>query len=568
MDIRRFIIFAGLAVSSYFLFLAWNEDYDQKQNTSPNTNLISETEQVSDLPDTSVPVTTGSDAPAIENANTDVPQFESQAAGQLIKVNTDVFNIAIDPQGGEIAFVALPEYPASLDDNSQPFVLMDRSESMLYVAQSGLLGQNGIDKNGPVTFSSEQTSYQLSESEEQLQVTLTYRAENNILVNKIFAFTRGSYLIDVSYQISNNSADTWSGVFYGQLKRDRSEDPHSGNAMGMQSYLGTALSTNEEPYKKYSFDDLDESKYKVNVDGGWVGILQHYFVSAWIPNPEQAHTFNGRKSAGNFIVGFYDTKLSIAPGATATTGAQFYAGPKIQKDLAAISPGLDLTVDFSFLWWIAQPLFSVLDFIYTGKITVFETEIDLGSGVGNWGVAIILLTMLIKLAFFKLSAASYRSMANMRRVAPKMTAIREKYGDNREKLGQEMMALYKKEKINPLGGCLPILVQMPVFISLYWVLMESVELRQAPFMFWIQDLSVKDPFFVLPLIMGASMFIQMRLNPQPQDPMQAQIMKYMPIMFTIFFLWFPAGLVLYWVVNNVLSISQQWYITRKIEAED
>ena len=568
MDIRRFIIFAGLAISSYMLILAWNEDYGQtKQPVASESIATSQTAEMSDLPDTSVPVQTDSDAPSVGGETTLTEQPLTVASGDIVRVTTDVFNLAIDPKGGEVVSVALPQYPASLNAKDTPFVLMDSSHAFTYVAQSGLLGKNGIDKDGPVTFSSEATEYQLAEGEDSLAVEMTYQADG-VNVKKIFTFTRGSYLVDVAYEIENQTAETWQGVFYAQLKRDRSGDPHSGNAMGMQSYLGTALTTNDEAYKKYSFDDLDDNKFKENVDGGWAAILQHYFVTAWIANPDQPHTFNGRKAGDNYIIGFYDKTLMIPAGETQTAGAKLYAGPKIQNDLAQAAPNLELTVDYGWLWWIAQPLFAVLDFIQTGKISIFGFDIDLGTGVGNWGVAIILLTVLIKLAFFKLSATSYRSMANMRKVAPKMTAIREKYGDNREKLGQEMMALYKKEKINPLGGCLPILVQMPVFIALYWVLMESVELRQAPFFLWIEDLSVKDPFFILPLIMGASMFIQMRLNPQPQDPMQAQVMKFMPVIFTVFFLWFPAGLVLYWVVNNVLSIAQQWYITRQIENEN
>jgi YidC/Oxa1 family membrane protein insertase len=321
--------------------------------------------------------------------------------------------------------------------------------------------------------------------------------------------------------------------------------------MGMQAYLGAALTTKEDRYKKISFSDLEDEAYKSVQDGGWAAMLQHYFLSAWVPSQETQHTYNGRFVKGNYVFGFYDAPMSIAAGDTGNIGAQLYVGPKDQERLETIAPNLNLTVDYGILWFIAQPLFWLLEFIH--------------GFVGNWGVAIILLTVIIKAAFFKLSATSYRSMANMRKVAPKMAEIKEKFGDNREKLGQEMMKLYKEEKINPLGGCLPILVQMPVFISLYWVLMESVELRQAPFFFWIRDMSVMDPYFILPLIMGASMFIQMKLNPTPPDPMQARVMQFMPVIFTVFFLWFPAGLVLYWVVNNVLSIAQQYVITKQIE---
>ena len=416
-----------------------------------------------------------------------------------------------------------------------------------------------------------QTQYQLVDGEQQLQVVLTTDLDG-VTINKVFTFNRGQYLIDVTYQVVNGTDTDWRGVFFAQLKRDRSEDPHQGNSMGMQSYLGPAVTTNASKYEKISFDDIDDSKYADTVDGGWVAMLQHYFVTAWIANPDQAHAVYGKPNQqGEYIIGFHDGKapLLAKAGETATTGAQLYVGPKSQYVLADVAENLDLTVDYGILWFIAQPLFAVLNFIESGYINFLGVvEIDLGGGVGNWGVAIILLTILIKLAFFKLSATSYRSMANMRKVTPKLNAIREKYSDNREKLGQEMMALYKKEGINPLGGCLPILVQMPVFISLYWVLAESVELRQAPFFLWINDLSAIDPYFVLPLLMGASMFVQMQLNPAPADPTQARIMKLMPVVFTVFFLFFPSGLVLYWVVNNLLSISQQYVITKQIENAD
>lgn len=299
--------------------------------------------------------------------------------------------------------------------------------------------------------------------------------------------------------------------------------------------------------------DIDKGNLKENVSGGWVAWLQHYFVTAWIPNKSDNNIVQTRKdSQGNYIIGFTGPTLEVAAGGKAETSTMLYAGPKIQSKLKELSPGLELTVDYGILWFIAQPIFWLLQHIH--------------SLLGNWGWSIIVLTMLIKALFFPLSAASYRSMARMRAVAPKLASLKEQFGDDRQKMSQAMMELYKKEKINPLGGCLPILVQMPVFLSLYWVLLESVEMRQAPWMFWITDLSIKDPFFILPIIMGATMFIQQRLNPTPPDPMQAKVMKLMPIIFTFFFLWFPAGLVLYWVVNNVLSITQQWYITRSIEA--
>ena len=322
--------------------------------------------------------------------------------------------------------------------------------------------------------------------------------------------------------------------------------------MGMQPFLGVALTQPDERFTKFSFEDIYEDPFKAQLPGGWIAIIQHYFLSAWIPNSDQTHTYSARVTASGYnIAGFTSPALILDPGQRGHVGAEFYSGPKDQYRLEEISPYLDLSVDYGWLWWIAQPLFWMLTLIH--------------SFVGNWGVAIILLTVLIKAIFFPLSAKSYKSMARMRAVQPKLMDIREQYADDRAKQYQAMMELYKKEKINPMGGCLPILVQMPVFIGLYWMLMESVELRQAPFALWIKDLSVMDPYFVLPLLMGASMWYMQKLNPPPPDPMQAKIMQWMPIMFTFFFLWFPAGLVLYWLVNNLLSIAQQYVINKQIE---
>ncbi len=553
MDIRRLVIYAGLAISSYMLILAWNQDYGTENVTTPvaETSTESAPESGSDTPDMSEAVDADvpdvSDQPAVSAA--DMPEVAAPT-GDVITVQTDVLNLEINPKGGQVVSVRLPKYSKSIKQKDVPFTLLENSNARLFIAQSGLVGRDGIDKNNGALYSTEKTEYTLNEGEDTLEVVLTHQSEK-AYVEKIFTFTRGEYLMDVRYKVRNISQEPWQGAFYAQLKRDGSDDPSQSSSMGMQAYLGAALTTSEERYQKVSFDDLEEGKFKSVEEGGWAAILQHYFVSAWIPAQDQQHTYNGRYVKGNYIFGFYDNSVSVAPGETATMGAQLYTGPKIQERLEEIAPNLNLVIDYGILWWVAQPLFWLLDNIH--------------DFVGNWGVAIILLTVLIKLVFFKLSAMSYRSMANMRKVAPKMAEIKERYGDNREKLGQEMMKLYKTEKINPLSGCLPILVQMPVFIALYWVLMESVELRQAPFFLWIEDLSIKDPLFILPLLMGASMFIQFKLNPTPPDPMQARVMQLMPVIFTVFFLWFPAGLVLYWVVNNVLSIAQQYVITKQIE---
>ena len=554
MDARRAIILLGIAVVSYMMVLQWNEDYGQRpvNQAEPVTRLTpAPSNGLSDVPTSIDAPVQNTDAPVVATDD-EIPSSDTGIVTDLVSVKTDVLDIRIDPMGGDIVYAALTAFPLSLDNKDIPFVLLEQSSMRTYVAQSGLVGKNGVDKSGRAQYSVPQASFELEEGQDELIVPLTL-VQDGVTITKEFKFKRGDYLIDLGYKVNNQSAEPWQANFYAQFKRDRSVDPSSMEAMGMASYLGAAITLPDERYKKIDFDDMDDAPFKQSVNGGWVAFLQHYFLGAWVPAENAAHTYNMRKAAGNYLTGYYDSALVVAPGTQGETFTSLYLGPKDQDRLAEISENLDLTIDYGWLWWVAQPLFWLLQMMF--------------AIAGNWGWAIVLLTILVKLAFFPLSAASYRSMANMRRVAPKLTSLREQYGDDRQKLSQEMMALYKKEKINPLGGCLPILVQMPVFIALYWVLMESVELRQAPFMLWLEDLSLKDPYFILPLIMGASMFIQMQLNPTPPDPMQARVMKLMPVIFTVFFLFFPAGLVLYWVVNNILSIAQQYYITKKIENE-
>ena len=550
MDARRAIILFSIAIVSYMLVLKWSDDYNK-------TPVASSVEPVQQFSPSSVPSiaeeTSGNeDAPVLSE---DAPQVSavSTPSTQWIEVQTDVLNLRIDPQGGDIVYASFKKYPQSIEAKDVPFVLLEQSNMRTYVAQSGLVGKNGIDKKGRALFSSQQTKYEMSDGQDELVVKLSIQ-QDGVLINKVYKFKRNDYLVQLGYEVDNRSQQSWQANFYAQFKRDQSSDPSQMESMGMNSYLGAAVTRPAERYFKIDFDDMDEGAFKEKVTGGWVAFLQHYFLSAWVPNTDAAHTYNVRKAGSHYISGYYDDALVVEAGTQGSTFTGLYLGPKDQEKLSEIAENLDLTIDYGMLWWVAQPLFWLLTTIY--------------SFVGNWGWSIIFLTVIVKAFFLPLSAKSYRSMANMRRVAPKLTALREQFGEDRQKLSQEMMGLYKKEKINPLGGCLPILVQMPVFIALYWVLMESVELRQAPFMLWIEDLSIKDPFFILPLIMGASMFIQMQLNPAPADPMQAKVMKLMPIIFTVFFLFFPAGLVLYWVVNNILSITQQYIITKQIENED
>ncbi|MGV8842100.1 MAG: membrane protein insertase YidC [Pseudomonas sp.] len=572
MDIKRSILLVALAVVSYMMVLQWNQDYGQ---TALPTQNIAARSTAPALPD--MPGAVSDDVPSA-NAAPSQPSVMAEAetvSDNLIRVSTDVLEVAIDPRGGDIVQLRLPQYPRRQDHPDVPFQLFDNGGEYLYLAQSGLTGANGPDAqpNGRPLYNSAQREYTLAADQQALQVDLSF-SEAGVNYLKRFSFTRGlnpkcsakeqqkkktgcinadGYQVEVSYLIDNQSNAAWTGNLFAQLKRDNSGDPSTSTATGTATYLGAALWTRDEPYMKVSMKDIDKKGFKQSVEGGWVAWLQHYFVTAWIPSPNDTNQVQTRKdSQGNYIIGFTGPALNVAAGAQGETSATLYAGPKSQQHLKTLSPGLELTVDYGILWFIAQPIFWLLGHIH---------EL-----LGNWGWSIIVLTIIIKMIFFPLSAASYKSMARMRAVAPKLAALKEQHGGDKQKMSQGMMELYKKEKINPLGGCLPILVQMPVFLALYWVLLESVEVRQSPWMFWITDLSIKDPFFILPIIMGATMFIQQQLNPTPPDPMQAKVMKMMPIIFTFFFLWFPAGLVLYWVVNNCLSITQQWYITRKVEA--
>ncbi len=550
MDAQRTILIVALLVVSYLMVLAWNEDYGQQPFSQQTTQ---QERQSSGAPSTNLTATTPGaqlDIPeSVEQANVSNGTVATTEAG-TIQVETDVLSLQISRQGGNLVEALLKQHQRVLN-SPEPLSILETG-NRTYVLETALLGRNGIDAGKqPPVYASANQRYSLTDGADELTVDLTHTTAEGVKVTKRYEFTRGSYEIKISYLIDNQSANPWAANYSAKILRDRSPDPSQTTALGMQSFLGVVLSTEMERYEKYDFDDLASTPVKMDTTNGWIAFLQHYFVAALIPPQDSQPTFQANVANGNYLLGYVLPQTVVQPGETGTVSASTYIGPKIMDYLEQAAPNLDLTVDFGWLWFIAKPLFLLLDFFQ--------------DFVKNWGVAIILLTILIKLLFFPLSAASYRSMANMRRVAPELQRLKDQYGDDRQKMSQAMMEMYRKEKINPLGGCLPILVQMPVFIALYWVLAESVQLRHAPFMLWIQDLSVKDPYFILPLLMGATMFIQMSLNPTPPDPVQARVMKMMPIIFTVFFLWFPAGLVLYWLVNNILSIGQQWYITRQIE---
>ena len=552
MDFQRYLLIGAIAVLSYMLVTEWTHFQQQRADAADIVaaapavpNAPAEAAAVADVPTN--PATTPAALAHVEDST----RAKDHA---LIHVHTDVLDLQIDPRGGDIVYAALPKFTAKLD-KPDAFVLLQQDANHTYVAQSGLIG---IDSNnGRPLYQSDRNDYAMPADADDLTVTLSVETEQRIAVQKIFRFRRGDYLIDVDYHVENKSDTPWQGTLYGRLKRDDSKDPSAvSGGFGINSFLGAAInkvdptSTKNGGYHKLPFKDMAEKPLKIQQQGGWIAFVQHYFLSAWIPAADQQNNFETSTRDGIHFGWFTGTMQTAAPAASADFAAHFYAGPKDQYRLRAISPGLDLSVDYGILWMIAQPLF------------YFLTKIH--GWLHNWGWSIMVLTLGVKILFFWLNAKAYMSMANMRRVQPKLVEIRERYADDKQKQSQEMMSLYKTEKINPLGGCLPMVVQMPVFLSLYWMLLESVELRHAPWILWIKDLSAMDPYYVLPLIMGATMFLQQKLNPPPPDPMQAKMMQYMPIMFTFFFLWFPAGLVLYYIVNNILSIAQQYIITKRI----
>ena len=553
MDITRFSLYGALAIVTYLMLLAWQEDYPPVIDSITNTEANSAVDY--DLPETpsvQAPDTQINSAPTTAAVSTpSINTTQSDAAGS-ISIITDTLKLNVELKGGDITSLALPQYLKQLNVRDDPFELLEQNFTRSYVAQSGLIGRDGIDNSNRALYSASQTTYELAEGENQLNVDLITRTESGIEIIKRLSFERGSYLIDVSFIVTNTSESAFQANAFGQIKRDGFDDPSSAGGFG-RTYLGFVTTSADDPYIRIDFEDIDDASLTTDVVGGWIGFSQHYFISVWIPPVSDTNRFTTRKNDSTQYFGeFTGSAFSVPAGSTGQYDMQFYAGPKEQYELAEIAPNLELTIDYGFLFFLAAPIYWLL------------TQID--SVIGNYGFSIIALTFVVKALFYKLSETQYRSMAGMRRLMPKMQQLKESYGDDRMKLQQATMELYKKEKINPFGGCLPMLVQMPVFISLYWVLMESVELRHAPFMLWLQDLSVRDPYFILPLLMAGSMYLQTSLSPTPADPMQAKVMKLMPVMMGVLFLWFPAGLVLYWLTNGVLSIAQQWYITQKIEA--
>ncbi|EUJ11806.1 preprotein translocase subunit YidC [Methylophilaceae bacterium 11] len=534
MDTRRIILFVIFSFSIMMLWDAWQRK--DAPPAAPSAQVATQAgAAASNTADSSTPTDVAKDAFTL-------------ARGQRVQVETDLFQAEIDTNGADLRQLTLRKHRANTGDG-QYELLSDAAKPMLYVAQTGLKGDH-LPTHRAV-FTTAQTSYQMAEGADTLEVKLSAPVENGVAVDKIYTFHRNNYAIDVRYEIKNDSTASITPSVYYQIIHDNKSN--QGSAM-MPTFTGGAYYNETDKYKKVKFDEMAKQDLAVKAKDGWVGLVQHYFVGAWIPKAGLERKFYTSQLTDHyFSIGSMSPLGSVAAGASLTVPAQLYVGPQTQKDLETTAPGLEYVVDYGILTIIAKPLFWLLSQLY---------EL-----VKNWGVAIILLTVIIKAAFFKLSASSYKSMAQMRELAPRLQAMKEKFGDDKQKMQQAMLEMYRTEKINPMGGCLPILVQIPVFIALYWVLLGSVELRHAPFFGWIKDLSAVDPWYILPLLMGATMIIQTFLNPAPTDPIQAKVMKIMPVVFSVFFFFFPAGLVLYWLVNNILSIWQQWYINKSIHAE-
>jgi len=532
MDSQRNLLLIALLFVSFLLFQNWN------------TNKNPETGQ-----QTTVQTTSGTDVPNASSTNTSTNIVESTNSNKLITISSDVLSLTIDTVGGDIIESKLLKYDAELN-SSDPFILLQNDKDKIYVAQSGLIGAQGIDKTAQrPTYSTTAESFKLESGKDELRVPLTY-TKDGIQYTKTYILKTGEYKINVEYTIKNNTDTPANVTMYAQLKQSIGEG--GGSSFTSRSYTGAAYSTDDQHYEKYSFDKIKDKNLSKEFNRGWVAMLQHYFTSAWIPATNQGnHLFS--RSTDNFrYIGFTAPKLTVPAGQTATTSAILWTGPKLTKPMENAAEYLDLTLDYGWLWFLAKPLHWLLTFFQ--------------SFVGNWGVAIMCLTFLVRGAMYPLTKAQYTSMAKMRLLQPKIQAMRERVGDDRQRMSQEMMALYKSEKVNPLGGCFPVILQMPIFISLYWSLMEAVGLRHAPFFGWIHDLSVQDPYYILPILMAVSMFVMQKLSPSTAtDPTQQKIMKFMPIMFSIFFLFFPAGLVLYWLTSNVVSIIQQTLIYRGLE---
>jgi YidC/Oxa1 family membrane protein insertase len=564
----RPVLAIGLVFLAYMLWVEWQKDYGP-QPVQPQPASISDSSGQTVPP---VPAQAAEDLPKPGEAVTEtrpksgegVPELAAPAVmtgeSPFVRVVTDVLEAEIDLVGGTVVSARLLNYPVVLEEPDKKVNLLSRHGDNMFIAQSGLLSHQAAP-NHTSQYLSDQADYELAEGAKEIRVPLTWESEGGVRVTKTFIFPRGRYDITVRHQLENQAAEPWSGSRYSQLQRSipASEDNGGFTNPGRYSFNGIAFYSPEEKFEKIDFDEVVDDPYRKSHSGGWLAMIQHYFFSAWIPPKDEEAAYSTQELKGNgwprYIAREVSPQQQAAPGGRTEFSSRLYLGPKLQDHLSEVAPGLEHTVNYGIFTVISKPLYWLLSKIH--------------SVVGNWGWAIVLLTVLIKAAFFKLTEAQYKSMARMRKLQPRIDQLKERYGDDRQRMSQAMMEMYKKEKVNPLGGCLPILIQIPVFIALYWVLLESVELRQAPFILWITNLSERDPYFILPLLNAGFMFATQRLTPMAgMDPLQRKMMSMMPLVFSIMFAFFPAGLVLYWATNAGLSLAQQYYITRKIAAQD
>ena len=565
MTSLRPVLWLTLLLLGFMLWSAWQEDNRPQPEplTATQPAGTSAADMESDLPDTDAlqqaPVEPAEDLPELQ-ADTQAPEAGPAMAGSgpSIRVITDVLDLDVSLIGGTVTNARLLNYPVTTEEGSPRVQLLSDAPGETYLAQSGLLSKTSTAPDHTQRYQSERNEYRLAEGAQALVVPLVWE-QDGIRVTKTLTLQPGSYVIDVQHQVENTSGQPWRGAQYQQLQRTApsEDDTPSFTDPGRYSYVGASVYSPSEKYEKVEFDDMADEPFARTFEGGWLAMVQHYFFSAWIPPAEQQASYSSQVLSGvprRYLIRAVLPVIEVAPGQTHTYASQMFVGPKLQDQLDDISEGLSLTVDYGIFTILSRPLFWLLSWLH--------------DFLQNWGFAIIALVVLIKLAFFKLTETQYKSMARMRQLQPKVEALKERYGDDRQKMSQAMMELYKREKVNPLGGCLPMLIQIPIFISLYWVLLESVELRQAPFVLWIQDLSEPDPYFVLPALNAVFMIATQRLTPMTaMDPMQRKMMNALPIVFSILFAFFPAGLVLYWATNAGLSLLQQWYITRKLDMQ-
>lgn len=557
MDNQRLLIWAFFGLMAWMTYQTWQQDYaprsapaaEQQSQQSPELTAL-DTDVEGELPELGEPTA----APTLTDEAVVTPEAGAATLAPSIRVKTDVLELEISTQGGTLQKAVLLKYPVAKDSPDQLVELLNTEPGTMGLIESGVRATaGGAEATHLDMFASRQLSYELGAGDE-LVIPLSWSDESGVQIEKRYRLKRGSYQVDLEQQVTNGSEGLWRGAEYVRLKRHFQEQERSMFDVDSYSFAGPIIYDGEKSDKLKHDDLIEDGKYAYDSEQGWFGSIQHHFLSAVIPTPGVEYKYEVAIAGENSISSAIGRNIeTVAPGSSKTFQTTLFVGPKLQSQLEQIDDSLKLTVDYGWLTIISQPLFWLLS-----KVFGF---------VGNWGVAIILVTFLIKLAFYKLTESSGRSMAKMRNLQPRMKALQDRYKDDRPALSQAMMDLYKREKVNPAAGCLPILIQMPFFLAFYWVLLESVEMRQAPFALWITDLSTRDPYFILPLIMGAAMFMQQKLNPAPADPVQAKVMQIMPIMFTGFFAFFPSGLVLYWVTNTLLSIAQQWKINTVVEAE-